>query len=193
MISRTKEIIRAFDGTVEHYDRYMEQTGHAEAQRKIAEFIVRTNTGRILDVATGTGIMLEPFRDGVGVDISLSMVKEARRKNDGKEFVVADAHNLPFKDKSFGAAISCLVLPWLNDFEKVLKEMRRVAERVYLVEEEGEPARKRIEVPAQLRGFFKEVEKLEKPVQIETLDQHYRRVYEADIDGSHKFICWRVS
>ena len=192
MISRTKEIIRAFDGVVEYYDWYMEETGHAEAQRKIARFLAEENK-RILDIATGTGIMLEPFRDGVGIDISPSMIKEARRKNSGKEFAVADAHYLPFKDKSFDAAISCLVLPWLDDFEKVLKEMRRVAKRVYIIEEEGKPARKRIEVLPQLRDFFEEIEKLEKPVPIETLDQRYRRVCEADIDGSHKFICWRVS
>ena len=186
-----KDVMKAFDGVVEYYDRYMEETGHAEAQRKIAHFLAEENE-RILDVATGTGIMLEPFRDGVGVDISPSMIKEARRKNGSKEFVVADAHHLPFKNKSFGAAISCLVLPWLDDFEKVLKEMQRVAERVYIIEEEGKPARKRIEVPPLLRDFFEEIEKLEKPVSIEALDREYPRVVEAEIDDLHKFVCWRL-
>lgn len=192
MASRTEEIARAFGGVVEHYDRYMEGTGHAEAQRKIAEFMARNNTGRVLDVATGTGIMLEPFRGGVGVDVSPSMIKEARRKNGGKEFVVADAHHLPFKDKAFDTAISCLVLPWLDDSEGVLREMQRVAERVYLIEEEGKPARKRIEVPPHLRGFFEKIERLERPVPIKDLDRRYRRVAEAGIDGSHKFVCWMV-
>ncbi len=34
MVSRTKEIARAFGGVVEHYDRYMEETEHAEAQKR---------------------------------------------------------------------------------------------------------------------------------------------------------------
>jgi ubiquinone/menaquinone biosynthesis C-methylase UbiE len=81
------------------------------------------------------------------------MIKEARKKYPGKEFVVADAHYLPFKDKSFDVCMSCLAFLWYDDQEKVLKEMVRVARKVYVVEEEGIPARKRIEIPSSLQRF----------------------------------------
>ena len=46
----------------------MKETGHSQAQRKIAQFISENVSGEpVLDVATGTGLMLEPFCNGVGV------------------------------------------------------------------------------------------------------------------------------
>ena len=193
------EVARAFSMVAEHYDRYMEETGHAQAQRRIARFLSQAegNSGSVLDVATGTGIMLEPFREGVGVDISSSMVREAKRKTPGKEFIVADAHQLPFRDKVFEASITCLAFLWFDDPEKALKEMRRVAKRTYIVEEEGVPARKRIAVPEHLKPFFEAIGKLEREVNIEGLDAYrssliHGRIFEADIDGSHKFVVYEV-
>jgi len=188
---KTEKIMRAFDGVAEHYDQYMEDTEHAEAQREIARFIAQNNAGKVLDVASGTGIMLEPFEDGVGIDISPSLTREARRKDGSKDFIVADAHHLPFKDEAFEVAVSCLAFPWMDDFEVVMEEIHRVAERVYIIEEEGTPSRKRIEIPSHLKGFFEEIERFEETVPIHFLDRHYRRVAQADIDGSHKFVCWR--
>jgi len=77
---KSEKIMRAFNGAAEYYDQYMEDTGHTKAQRRIARFIARNNTGKVLDVASGTGIMLEPFEDGVGVDISPRLTREAKRK-----------------------------------------------------------------------------------------------------------------
>jgi len=188
---KTEKITKAFDGVAEHYDQYMEDTGHAEAQKRIARFIARNNTGKVLDIASGTGVMLEPFEDGVGIDISPSLTREAKRKDGSKDFIVGDAHYLPFKDKAFEVAVSCLAFPWMDDFEVVMEEMYRVAERVYIIEEEGTPSRKRIEIPPHLKEFFKEIERLEEAVPIRFLDQHYQRVAQVDIDGSHKFVCWR--
>jgi len=188
---KSEKIMRAFNGAAEYYDQYMEDTGHTKAQRRIARFIARNNTGKVLDVASGTGIMLEPFEDGVGVDISPRLTREAKKKDGSKGFIVADAHHLPFKDKAFEVAVSCLAFPWMDDFELVLEEMHRVAERVYIIEEEGTSSRKRIEVPSHLEGFFEEIERLEETVPIRFLDRNYRRVAQADIDESHKFVCWR--
>jgi len=191
MNRKTEKIMRAFDGVAGHYDQYMEDTEHAEAQREIAEFIARNSTGKVLDVASGTGIMLEPFEDGVGIDISPSLTREAKRKDDSKDFIVADAHHLPFKDGTFEVAVSCLAFPWVDDFEVVMEEMCRVAERVYIIEEEGTPSRKHIEIPPHLKGFFEEIERLEETVPIRFLNRHYRRMFQVDIDGSHEFVCWR--
>jgi ubiquinone/menaquinone biosynthesis C-methylase UbiE len=172
----------------------MEVTGHAEAQRRIAgrlrEFI---GGGWVLDVATGTGIMVEAFKRAIGLDASKEMVREARRKFRDREFVVGDVEYLPFRDRVFSAVVSCLAFLWFQNRDKALKEMLRVSsEKVFIVEEEGVPARKRIKIPNQLKPFFKEIEKLEKPIPIKELDELYPRIAEANINSSHKFVCWEI-
>jgi ubiquinone/menaquinone biosynthesis C-methylase UbiE len=91
----------------------------------------------ILDVATGTGrLPLALLRhlgfEGhiVGLDISLRMLQEARRKTSGHEdrvtLVWKDALTLPFPDATFHA-VSCVEgLEFIGDPRLSLKEMARV-------------------------------------------------------------------
>lgn len=91
----------------------------------------------ILDVGTGTGRMpLALLRildfEGriVGLDRSLGMLKEARRKTAGSEDRVMllwkDAMALPFRDHSFDA-VSCVeALEFMADPRVVIEEMARV-------------------------------------------------------------------
>jgi len=197
MVKIKNEVAKAFDAVAEYYDRYMEETGHVQAQRKISRFLAKVNDGLTLDVGTGTGIMLEPFEDGVGIDISRKMIKIARQKNSHSEFMVADAHYLPFRDKAFKTAVSCLIFLWLDDPEEALREILRVSEKAYIVEEEGVPARKRVMIPEHLKSFFELIGKLEREVSVPELDAYrsslmYGRTFEADIDGSHKFVVYEV-
>ncbi|MHB8641618.1 MAG: methyltransferase domain-containing protein [Gaiellaceae bacterium] len=68
---------------------------------------------RILDVATGTGIVLRVARErcpelasAVGLDLNPGMLEVAREKSAGLsiEFVEGDAQALPFDDGSFDIA-----------------------------------------------------------------------------------------
>ncbi len=72
---------------------------------------------RILDVATGTGLLAADFArivsgDGsvVGLDLTLSMLKTARWRLQSKglgdkvDWVLARAENLPFRDNCFASA-----------------------------------------------------------------------------------------
>lgn len=54
------------------------------------------------------------------------MVDEARRRNPGVEFRVADAHSLPFEDGSFDVVLSNLTVHHLGDPDKFLAEAFRV-------------------------------------------------------------------
>jgi len=75
---------------------------------------------RVLDLATGTGDAallaiqhLGPYGTAVGVDLSLPMLVVAKSKSSEARlsFVAADAQALPFRDRTFDAAIclwSCL-------------------------------------------------------------------------------------
>ncbi len=93
---------------------------------------------RILDVATGTGLLAADFArivssDGfvVGVDLTLSMLKTARwrlqTKNveDRVDWVLARAENLPFRDNSFGSASISLALRNVSSAEMTFREMSR--------------------------------------------------------------------
>jgi len=184
-------IARAYDAVAEFYDEYMGETGHIQAQRKIARQIRRMIDGTVLDVATGTGIIAR-YLGAIGLDASSGMIRRARVRSGDGQFIVADAEYLPFRDGSFDAVTSCLAFLWFPDQKGALKEMLRVGKKVFIIEEEGTPARRRINIPEHLRPFFKEIEELETPVSIKELDGVGRRVGEADIDGSHKFVAWVI-
>ncbi|KPQ43980.1 MAG: ubiquinone/menaquinone biosynthesis methyltransferase [Candidatus Methanoperedens nitroreducens] len=95
-----------------------------------------TNAGmgsKFLDVATGTGKQAFAFAkrgyDVTGIDLSEAMLKVAIKKNkcENAKFALADATNLPFKNRSFD--VSCISFALhdmpLTIIEKVLKEMAR--------------------------------------------------------------------
>lgn len=93
---------------------------------------------RVLDVATGTGLLAAEFArttsgEGyvVGVDLTLSMLKTARSRLRAKgvadrvDWVLARAENLPFREDSFGSASISLALRNVSDAPKTLQEMSR--------------------------------------------------------------------
>jgi demethylmenaquinone methyltransferase/2-methoxy-6-polyprenyl-1,4-benzoquinol methylase len=97
-----------------------------------------TGHKRILDVATGTGLLAADFarivsRDGfvVGVDLTLSMLKTARWRlqsrniGDRVDWVLARAENLPFRDDCFGSASISLALRNVSNAQLTFREMSR--------------------------------------------------------------------
>jgi ubiquinone/menaquinone biosynthesis C-methylase UbiE len=60
---------------------------------------------RVLDVGCGPGLAaraaIERGASAIGVDFSEAMIDEARGRNPGVEFRVADAQSLPFENGSF--------------------------------------------------------------------------------------------
>ena len=93
---------------------------------------------RILDVATGTGLLAADFarvvsRDGfvVGVDLTLSMLKtarwrlEARNVGDKVDWVLARAENLPFRNDCFGSSSISLALRNVSNAQLTFREMAR--------------------------------------------------------------------
>jgi demethylmenaquinone methyltransferase/2-methoxy-6-polyprenyl-1,4-benzoquinol methylase len=104
----------------------------------VVERIRSTDRERILDVATGTGLLAADFarivsRDGfvVGVDLTLSMLRTARwrleaaRVGDRVDWVLARAENLPFRNDCFGSASISLALRNVSSAESTFREMSR--------------------------------------------------------------------
>jgi demethylmenaquinone methyltransferase / 2-methoxy-6-polyprenyl-1,4-benzoquinol methylase len=98
----------------------------------------RVSHERILDVATGTGLLaadfariIPPNGSVVGVDLTLSMLKTARwrlqtKGLEGKvDWVLARAENLPFRDDCFGSASISLALRNVSDAQMTFREMSR--------------------------------------------------------------------
>jgi ubiquinone/menaquinone biosynthesis C-methylase UbiE len=90
---------------------------------------------RMLDVATGTGIVVRLARSRspklaqvVGLDLTPGMLAVARDKSEGLdiEFVEGDATALPFEDDSFDLVTCQQGLQFFPEREQALREFRRV-------------------------------------------------------------------
>jgi SAM-dependent methyltransferase len=91
----------------------------------------------ILDVGTGTGRFAQYFNEAgftvIGIDISLSMMAQAREKG-VQHLVRADVHHLPFRDESLDGSIMIHVLHLVKDWVQVIHEVGRVTKKMLLSE-----------------------------------------------------------
>ena len=80
---------------------------HRSLASAVAAFVHLDGVDTVLDVATGTGLVLRALRDRgftgsvTGVDLSPGMIEEARRHLPDAALLVADAAGLPLADASF--------------------------------------------------------------------------------------------
>jgi SAM-dependent methyltransferase len=112
-------------------DRLREEPAYAAYKRRIMESLEPVSEGRYLDVGTGTGSDALALASGlgvevVGVDVSRTMVDEARRRG-LHEAHVARAEALPFADASFDGCWADRTFQHLAEPEIALAEMVRVA------------------------------------------------------------------
>lgn len=91
---------------------------------------------RVLDVACGSGygsnyLAKEGAKKVIGLDCSAEAIDYAKDKFSYKnlEFLVGDAHNLPFKDKSFDVVVGFEMIEHLNDTKRFLSEVKRVIKK----------------------------------------------------------------
>ncbi len=90
---------------------------------------------RLLDIATGTGIVLRRSLErcpglgrAVGVDLTPAMLAVARERTEGLpvELIEGDATALPFEDGSFDVVTCQQGLQFFPDRELAMREIRRV-------------------------------------------------------------------
>ena len=105
------------------------------SNKAIVRLLPPTREVSILDVGTGTGILIEQVLLKnksaylFGIDISPEMVKKAKRKFQGKNNVtiaLGSANKLPYKDNSFEFVTCANSFHHHPDSIQSLKEMKRV-------------------------------------------------------------------
>jgi SAM-dependent methyltransferase len=115
----------------------------AEAQaRVLTQFAGVSAETTVLDVGTGTGraalTLAAAGARVTGVDASQEMLRVARDRaavnNRPVVFAPADAHALPFQDRSFDVAVSLRVLMHTPDWRRCLAELCRVARERIIVD-----------------------------------------------------------
>jgi len=99
---------------------------------RIAASIARAlgSTKTVVNVGAGAGSYEPRDRRVVAVEPSLEMIRQ--RSADAAPVIRASANDLPFRDRSFDAALAALTLHHWPDRARGLREMRRVAGRVVL-------------------------------------------------------------
>jgi len=123
-----------FDRRATSYDR--SAMHHWQAQQA-AHFLAGQDrdrrVGRVLDVATGTGLgarkltLMRPAMV-VGIDVSQQMLRQARRVSDPTvcRYLRADTAALPFRAGVFDAVLCVAAMPYFPDPAAALAQWRRV-------------------------------------------------------------------
>src|SRR5262245_338551 len=115
------------------YERLMGRWSQI-AGRAFLEWLALPKGLRCLDVGCGNGAFTEVLvahaapAGVVGVDPSEGQLAFARTRpgTSGATFQTADAQALPFPDRSFDAALMALVISFVPDPAKAVREMARV-------------------------------------------------------------------
>jgi SAM-dependent methyltransferase len=115
------------------YERFMGRWSRAVGTEFLA-WVAPPKAARWLDVGCGTGVFTQLIRDGcapasiVAVDPSAEQIDHARRQPIAQhaDFRVADAMELPFADGSFDVVASALVINFIPDRPRALRQARRV-------------------------------------------------------------------
>ena len=94
----------------------------------VKRFLKKSKSGKILDIACGTGIVFPYYGDRAiyGVDISKDMLKYAKSRTPKAKLKIADAKNIPYKDNTFSVVITSRFICHTPEYEKIIKEMTRV-------------------------------------------------------------------
>jgi demethylmenaquinone methyltransferase / 2-methoxy-6-polyprenyl-1,4-benzoquinol methylase len=125
---------RLFDAVAARYDGPAAAFGLGQYGRWRAEMVRRLSVprgARILDVATGTGLVARELADRysagvVGLDQSAEMLRTAKAASPRVTFVRGDGQRLPFADGAFDAVTHTYLLRYVDDPAATLIELARV-------------------------------------------------------------------
>jgi SAM-dependent methyltransferase len=116
----------------EWHDRFQVQSQWTkEARHYLYSKANIFDSHQILDVGCGTGILckeLNSFTSSrkIGIDIDIINLDFAKNHSPTTEFLVADAHQIPFSSNTFSCTYCHFLLLWVENPQQVISEMKRV-------------------------------------------------------------------
>ena len=145
MIIDRAAVERAFDGRAQTYDQ---SEMHRALAAAVVSFVNLEGVRDVLDVATGTGLLLRALPPGglrlSGTDISQRMLDEAAAHLPAANFRRAEASQLPYAAASFDLVTCVSAMPYLDPLPSFAEWRRliRPAGRIVLTawEENGIPS-----------------------------------------------------
>jgi ubiquinone/menaquinone biosynthesis C-methylase UbiE len=126
-----------YDASIPGLGDEAEHPGIVEDRPGLVRAISALPPARVLDVACGTGFFTQHLRgEVVGLDQSEAMLEIAHQRVPQASFVLGDALEMPFSDRSFDRVFSSSFYGLLlePERERFLNEARRVAGELVLVE-----------------------------------------------------------
>jgi SAM-dependent methyltransferase len=120
-----------FNSPAEDYERFMGRYTVPLA-RALADKVPVRRGMRVLDVGCGPGGLTSELADRVGaksvaaIDPAEQFVAACRQRNRGADVRQGFAEELPWQTDTFDAALSCLVIAFMEDADAGMGEMKRV-------------------------------------------------------------------
>lgn len=124
-----------FDSMAENWDK--DKNISPEKYRRIVRELMIENGNRILDVGTGTGVLI-PFLLESGknieiyaIDYSKKMIEKFKEKGfpENVKGFVMDIHKTDFEDNFFDRIVANACFPHFDDKEKAVKEIYRILKK----------------------------------------------------------------
>ncbi|WP_234017171.1 class I SAM-dependent methyltransferase [Nostoc sp. 'Lobaria pulmonaria (5183) cyanobiont'] len=135
-----KQQLKEFYGSRTNYD-HEKDTRHPLEAKILLEFVTLHSGQKILDVATGTGLVAIPAAEKVGsegyvigIDITPGMLHQARLKIAAArlqniELIEADAEYFNFSDNTFDVVFCCEAIVLFPDIIAILKKWYKLRPR----------------------------------------------------------------
>ena len=120
-----------FTAAADHYDRFMGRYTRTLAPALVDAAAVRDGMA-VVDVGCGPGGLTDVLVDRVGedhvaaIDPAAQFVDACRSRHPAADVRQGVAEELPWPDGSFDAALSCLVIAFMKDADRGVREMARV-------------------------------------------------------------------
>lgn len=105
--------------------------------KKIIPETISSNYKTALDVGCGPGIYCQFLQEldlkVTGVDYSDETLQLAKKNFPNIRFQIADANNLPFKDKSYDLVLCIGLLQCVQDYKVIINELIRVTDKILIL------------------------------------------------------------
>jgi len=119
-----------FDRTAAKYDNVGGKLSR-RFYRLLLEQVELTSDVSVLDVGCGTGTILRAMADscsikGFGIDMSESMIEEAKRKCPDMDIHISRCEETAFEDNAFDVVTTCMAYHHFSDKAGFAKEVARI-------------------------------------------------------------------